>query len=115
MFSGYGPLSTFSAKIEIAYAFDLFEADMFRDLKAIKDIRNAFAHSKDVVHFGSTSLQPLFQKLTDWTKDTNPKEIFVARIKAAMEIFQDHIQRRVIADLLLQREMPFSTWPERSP
>jgi hypothetical protein len=46
LFEGYGPLSTFSGKIDIGYALSMFEADIYNDLRAIKDIRNRFAHRK---------------------------------------------------------------------
>jgi len=71
LFSGYGPLSTFSAMIDVAYAFSLFNADIRNDLRAIKDIRNAFAHARDPLHFASEKLAPLIQKLTGWTHGTN--------------------------------------------
>lgn len=45
IFDGYGPLSTFSAKIDVAFALDLIDADVHRDLRTIKDIRNCFAHT----------------------------------------------------------------------
>jgi hypothetical protein len=71
LFSGFGPLSSFSAKIEVAYALKLFERDTLRDLRAIKDIRNRFAHAKDARHFDDPDLAPLLQKLSGWTKDRN--------------------------------------------
>jgi len=47
LFEGYGPLSSFASKIEIAYAFGLVLADERRNLHAVKSVRNAFAHSTD--------------------------------------------------------------------
>src|SRR5688572_12782355 len=73
LFSGYGPLSTFSAKIDVAFAFNLFGEETFNDLRAIKDIRNAFAHSVEVVHFGSPAVRPMMQRLAGWTKEAKPQ------------------------------------------
>jgi DNA-binding MltR family transcriptional regulator len=85
LFRGYGPLSTFSAKIDFAYAFSIVETDIYNDLRAIKDIRNKFAHSNDVIHFQSPKLAPNIQKLTGWTKDSVPIDLFIDRCKACIE------------------------------
>jgi len=45
IFSGTGPLSTFSGKIQIAYALGLIGPYTKHDFSTIKDIRNVFAHS----------------------------------------------------------------------
>jgi hypothetical protein len=47
------PLGTFSAKIWIGYALGLYGAKAKHDLDAIKDIRNAFAHSPHHLDFRS--------------------------------------------------------------
>jgi hypothetical protein len=39
-----GPLSTFAAKIDMAYLIDLFDKETRRELHTIRDIRNEFAH-----------------------------------------------------------------------
>lgn len=48
LFDGYGPLGSFSAKIDFAYALDLLSEKIFDDLKTIKDIRNEFAHPEEL-------------------------------------------------------------------
>jgi hypothetical protein len=45
LFDSNGPLSNFSQKISIAYAFDLIKDDQYRDLETIRKIRNEFAHN----------------------------------------------------------------------
>lgn len=45
IFAGTGPLSTFSGKIQIAYAMGLIGPQTRHDFTTIKDIRNVFAHS----------------------------------------------------------------------
>jgi len=44
IFEGYGPLSTFSAKILMGYALDLYGPVFRHDLDIIKELRNGFAH-----------------------------------------------------------------------
>lgn len=49
LFSGYGPLSTFSSKIVVSYRLGLISAYEYKTLQIIRKIRNSFAHdiSKD--------------------------------------------------------------------
>ena len=42
--SAYGPLSTFSARIDVAYRIGLISLNLYRDLHIIRRIRNGFAH-----------------------------------------------------------------------
>lgn len=44
LFTGYGPLSSFSARIEIAFALGLLDKKHKGDLRFIRKIRNHFAH-----------------------------------------------------------------------
>lgn len=47
IFSGFGPLSTFSGKTKLAYALQLIDDDVYSDLNVIRDIRNHLAHAYD--------------------------------------------------------------------
>jgi DNA-binding MltR family transcriptional regulator len=51
IFDSNGALSTFSAKIKMAYALGFIEKYMFEDLESIRRIRNDFAHSTKEVDF----------------------------------------------------------------
>jgi DNA-binding MltR family transcriptional regulator len=44
LFSGFGPLSTFSSKIELAYNLGLIPPCAYTELNLIRKIRNFFAH-----------------------------------------------------------------------
>lgn len=44
LFNGYGPLSSFSGKINCAFAFKIIDESVHRDLDYIRKIRNHFAH-----------------------------------------------------------------------
>lgn len=70
LFSGYGPLSNFSAKIDIAYAFGHINANLKRDLHAIRGIRNKIAHSTGRAHFNDSEMIKLLHKFNDY----KPKE-----------------------------------------
>jgi hypothetical protein len=47
----HGPMSSFSAKILMGYAFRIYDDDTKYNLNIVRKIRNAFAHSKKIIHF----------------------------------------------------------------
>ncbi len=47
----FGPLSTCSSKIRIAYAFECLGPSATKDFEAFNDIRNVFAHSSHILTF----------------------------------------------------------------
>lgn len=47
LFSGYGPLSDLSKRIKMAFAFDVFSADLMVDLDRLRETRNEISHSWD--------------------------------------------------------------------
>ena len=57
MFSGHGPLSTFSAKIDMAYAFDLIQKDTWSKLHKVREVRNTFAHADAHIDFDHPSIR----------------------------------------------------------
>jgi DNA-binding MltR family transcriptional regulator len=46
-----GPLRTFHSKIAIGYALGIYDQRMHTDLNIVRNIRNAFAHSKKLIRF----------------------------------------------------------------
>jgi len=59
-----GPLSTFDARINIAYGFQLISKEHRDDLRLIKDIRNRFAHSPQLIDLQRADIKDLIQKLS---------------------------------------------------
>ena len=45
LFTGYGPLSSLSAKIDIAFAMGLLDSVTYDRLSVVRRIRNLFAHA----------------------------------------------------------------------
>ena len=62
LFNGFGPLSTYSAKIKTAYSIDLIEKWIFQDLETLRKIRNEFAHTIKPALFDSTEVIKLTEK-----------------------------------------------------
>ncbi|MBB4342132.1 hypothetical protein [Rhizobium leguminosarum] len=57
LFEGYGPLHSFSAKIDLCFAFGFITREQRKTLLNIKQIRNVFAHSDVLMHFEHADFQ----------------------------------------------------------
>ncbi len=101
IFSGYGPLSTFSAKIDIGYALNLYDEKILRDLRALKDIRNTFAHTTMPHFFKSPHVVSDFQKLTGWEKDIHPHQLFRNSVNACVDALKVSLQNKAMIDALM--------------
>jgi DNA-binding MltR family transcriptional regulator len=114
LFKGYGPLNSFSGKIDVAYAFSMFGVDIYNDLRAIKDIRNKFAHSKNVIHFESGELAPLLQKLTGWTVQSIPIDLYLERCKSCIAAFEEHLALAVTLEVIKEFKSQHAASPDKS-
>ncbi|TDO69819.1 mannitol repressor [Halanaerobium saccharolyticum] len=56
LLNGYGGLSSFKSKIDLAYLLGLISRRVKRDLNLIRKIRNEFAHSAENINFNSSSI-----------------------------------------------------------
>lgn len=56
LFTGYGPLSSLSAKIAFAYALKLIDSNARKRLSVARQIRNKFAHADDFLTFESPEI-----------------------------------------------------------
>ena len=66
LFEGYGPLSTFSARIDVSYAIGLISEETHKHLLAAKRIRNTFAHTDDPLDFRSPTILEACSALPDY-------------------------------------------------
>jgi DNA-binding MltR family transcriptional regulator len=66
IFTGMGPLASFSGKIEIAYLFSFIDKAARDDLHLIRRIRNNFAHTSRFINFGSDHIVKDCRKLSNW-------------------------------------------------
>jgi hypothetical protein len=69
LFNGIAPLSSFSAKIKVGYAFSLYSSRTRDNLDWIREIRNAFAHSRIVITFDTPEVKQVVARLM---KDAPP-------------------------------------------
>jgi hypothetical protein len=63
LFEGYGPLSSFAAKIDLAYALDITTDAIDKELTLMRRIRNKFAHSKERLTLDEEPIKTLFYEL----------------------------------------------------
>lgn len=59
LFRPSGPLGSFSAKIDLAFAMGLYSKEIHKDLVTIKNIRNEFAHGLTTKNLGSQKVRDL--------------------------------------------------------
>ena len=115
---GGGPLGTYEAKIDLAYALGLLTDLMVADLKVIGNIRNKFAHRPTTVGFSDKDIMDLcsclktgqIDKDEDWVKD--PRNIYTAActtlvaVLAIIEVDRIDEETRALERSLAQRLEP---------
>ncbi len=64
-----GPLSSFSQRITVAYAFNLISQDFYQALNGIRSVRNHFAHHPSSVTFESDEVRRKLAPLTNYDEE----------------------------------------------
>jgi DNA-binding MltR family transcriptional regulator len=99
LFEGYGPLSSFSAKIDIAYLFRHLSDEIYSDLRAIKDIRNCFAHAAEPLSLSSPEIVEHLKRLRGWTKEHDNVLLFWDRVQFCLDEIKSASEHALIADV----------------
>jgi DNA-binding MltR family transcriptional regulator len=63
LFDAFGPLASFSARIKLAFALNLIDGYIYRDLETLRKLRNIFAHSLEATRFDCREVVQLTEKL----------------------------------------------------
>jgi len=63
LFEGEAPLTSFSAKIKMAYALNLIDRKTTTELDLIRDLRNSFAHARKPISFYTEEVADVCQHL----------------------------------------------------
>lgn len=100
LFDGITPLSTFGAKIDLAYHLGLINETEYGDLKIIKNIRNNFAHSIKGIKFETDSIKDRCLQLQTLKRSNPPQDIF-DNIKNIKTLFQ--INTTMLATILFSK------------
>ncbi|MBB5046919.1 DNA-binding MltR family transcriptional regulator [Rhodopseudomonas rhenobacensis] len=84
LFGGLKPLSEFAAKIDVAYALEVIDDDVYVKLMAIKNIRNRMAHEPKEYTFFSGDLFKHFQSF-NFTGKAAKLQIFSEMVAYCLE------------------------------
>lgn len=114
LFTGYGPLSSFSVRIDIALAFGIIDSEMKSDLDAIRQIRNAFAHSPETLGLLSPGPFKWLKCLRGYTAAREPLSFLILKLEEIQERL-DPATRRLARALAAATSKPPSGSPESSP
>jgi DNA-binding MltR family transcriptional regulator len=99
LFEGYGPLNSFSAKIDIAYLFRHLSDEVYSDLRAIKDIRNCFAHAAEPLSLSSLEIVEHLKRLKGWTKEQDNVLLFWDRVQFCLNEIKSASEHALVADV----------------
>lgn len=98
LFERDAPLSSFSKQIRIAYAFKMIDQPIRQHLDIIREIRNAFAHSRVHITFETPAVRTAclllpryFEKFDDGTSPDAPKARYVGAATRLMKTFGNAI------------------------
>ena len=81
LFDGYGPLGSFSGKIDLAFALQAISKEVYDDLTVIRKIRNKFAHSAAEVNLDSAEIQVFFMEFKSLDKkETDYRAVYLAKL-----------------------------------
>lgn len=84
IFESFGPLSTFNTRILMAYALGLLNDDTFKELEAMRKIRNEFAHAITLVDFETEKIAHMV-KAMGWAGDGDITQWWLARVKVVAD------------------------------
>jgi transcriptional regulator with XRE-family HTH domain len=73
VFGGRGPLAGLEEKILIAQAFGLITSRVASDLHVLKDVRNTFAHSRELVSFSQQAIKERVSGLLMFQQTDEPE------------------------------------------
>jgi hypothetical protein len=94
-FGDYRMYSSFASKVRGAYLhYALIDGATRDDLLVIKDIRNAFAHTRERLDFKAPQIKELAERFGGHTKDVDVRQLFderVSRVVTAIQTKMDQI------------------------
>jgi DNA-binding MltR family transcriptional regulator len=92
LFESYRPLNSFAAKIILAFAVGAIVLDTYEELEKIRDIRNEFAHSAELLDFESPKIAALLAKFKKKRLPTDqPLDHFLATFNAVRDTLHKNL------------------------
>lgn len=108
LFKGQAPLSTFSARIKMAYYMGLLSQSERADLEIMRSVRNEFAHHPEYLDFEVQSIRDRCGNLTHhWHEDTErARAKFTGSVSALLALI--HVQCKKVMPFVERAERPIS-------
>ena len=78
--------------------YGLIDDETRNDLLVIKDIRNAFAHTRERLDFKATQIKAIAERFGGYTKDIDVKMLFEKRVSQAVTAIQASTDRIVFEE-----------------
>lgn len=124
LFENRGALQDFGSRVTLAYALRLCGSAAYHDLRSIKDIRNAFAHSAEAMDFRHQDVARLcgelwYPKTISISKRPAPdtsRKLYITAIELLTDLFLDNSVRQqsgMPPDFSLMAPGPFGTRAKR--
>ena len=115
LLSDEGPLSSFWAKIHLAFALGLINRQIRDELDAIRIVRNSFAHSLMKMTFNTKAVRDVCNDLTQYWKLTiaggggarKPKDRYIASVIYITKVLKSQITAKPYSAAYLT---PNSSW-----
>lgn len=86
----FGPFASFEAKAKLGRLTGIYGDKLYQDLKTIIDIRNIFAHRRDVHSFSNPDIEKLIRKLKMGATEVAALKI----VKKAIQHFEKFLSQR---------------------
>ena len=100
LFTGYGPFSSLSAKIDTLFAMGMLTEELRRELHVVRELRNLFAHSPKHLRFKSKGMPEIFAKFRDYKPDQEKLEFFNKKAiqlhRALEKIEEPHLRAKLL-------------------
>src|SRR5262245_44764118 len=95
-FDDYKPYNSFTGKIRGAYEHHGLIDDVTRnDLLVIKDIRNAFAHTRERLDFNAPAIKELAKRFSGEADDGDVRPLFDERVSKTITAIQGKTDRLI--------------------
>jgi DNA-binding MltR family transcriptional regulator len=100
LFKPYGPLASFSARIDIAYALGLLSKDIAKEAHTIRGIRNDFAHATKRMNCESPGIKEECEQLSTYTRGKNLLHVYVEAVEKILKHLNAEVVRYQTAQAL---------------
>ena len=117
LFEGYGPLSTFTAKIDMARALEIVDGETYNTLRILKSIRNEVAHpdTELLPNFDSPAIVEECRKLPGYVDDENCFNLFLDTAGLIMLSIDDSEYAKIWSEMLRGVATAQTSSAEKSP